>query len=169
MTLDLKTTLFWPYRKVEAIVIADVIERDTTFKISYGKNYLDLLTQNNSKIKNFLNVSERIVYLDENNNLFKGKIIKLNNNNATIFFVDNIGTLQIKNKEYKSIFKASELDELQLKVGYKKDDKVKFLKKYSETQIETLEGNIIGLNIESVLVKTAKSIMCVRYSDLKKD
>jgi len=169
MTLDLKTTCFWPYRKVEAIIIADVIERDTSFKTSYGKNYMDLLTKNNSKTKNFLNVSERIVYLDEDNNLFKGKIIKLNNNNATIFFIDNNGTLQIKNIEYKCIFKASQLDELQSKVGYKKDDKIKFIYKYSNTQSETLEGIIIGLNIESVLIKTAKSITSVKYSNLKKN
>lgn len=169
LTLDLKTTLIWPYRKVEAIVIADIVERDTTVKIKYAQNYLDLLYRNNSKTSNFLSLNESIGFLDINGSVNNGKIIKLNKHSVTIFFLDNNGVFRVENKEYNSIFKYSYLKDLEGKVGFSKGDKIKFSLRDSHGQTETFEGEILGLNRNSVLAKSSKGkIVILRYEGLKK-
>ena len=169
LTLDVKKTTIWPYQKVEAIVIGDVIERDSSFEVHYSKAYKELLYKNKSTNLNYLSLNENISFLSKKNIEYPGKIVKLNKKRATLFYVDDNGVLQIDNVGYDKIFKINDLDEIQSKIGFVVGDSINFSMLNSSNKEISINGIILGLNRNSALIKTSGSKMIVKYDEMKKN
>jgi hypothetical protein len=167
-TLDIKTTVIGPYKKVEAIVIADIVEGDTTNKVSYSSNYVKLY-KNNIKNIHFLSLNENVVFSDTTISNYRGRIIKLNYSSATIFTTDINGSIVIKKMNYADIYKYNNLDELEKKVGFHKGEKITFNKESNTDQAtQQIDGEIIALNDNSVLIKSSTGIKTSEYTNIKK-
>ena len=166
-TLDIKTTVIGPYKKIEAIVIADIIEGDTTNKISYSSNYIKLY-KNNIKNIHFLSLNENVVFNDTLSCNYRGRIIKFNYSSATVFTTDINGSIIIKKVHYSEIYKVNNLIELEKKLGFHKGEKITFPKDSNSEQIQLIDGEIIALNDNSVLIKSSMGIKTSEYSKIKK-
>ena len=163
ITLDLKTTYIFPYKKVEAIIVADIIEHNKDLNISHGEHYMNIMGKNSLQNNQYFKLNDSIEYVNNNGETIIGKIIKMDNKSITFYLFDNKGLLKIKTSLYENIFKFKNVEELQRISGFKINDTVSF--KISNMN---LEGNILALNNEFALVRTAIGDKTIRICVLKK-
>jgi hypothetical protein len=168
LTLDMKTTLFWPYKKVEAMVTADVVERETSTKINYNQYYKDFNSKNCCSAKNYISLSESVLFYDNKGVEFPGRVVKIGDSRVTLFYVDAEGEIRIQNVGYENVFKINNLDALQSKVGFKLGESIKYSFKNSNGKLSEIEGVIVGLNSNYAKVKFPSGFESVRFEKLIK-
>jgi hypothetical protein len=160
ISLDIKSTCILLYQKREIIVIADVVEEDSTMNITYSDHYLNLLSSKKTVSNNLFSLNEEVIYLDKNNVARKGKIVKLSYEDATIFYVNSKANFKIKHTSTKKIFKISSTEQLEQKFKFKIGQEVVGIKPYKNSQGYTLskkDGIIVGLNAGFILLKISEN------------
>lgn len=55
--LDIRSTWVGPYHKLEAIVTADIVARDSSYNVIYSEKYLELISRNKPKVKNYFSLN----------------------------------------------------------------------------------------------------------------
>lgn len=164
--MDFRSTWVGPYHKLEAIMMADVIARDSSFNVTCGEKYLELLSRNKPKVKNYFSLNERVLFLNPAKEMF-GRIVGFNGSSAAVFYVDNDGEFRIKNIPYRVIFKISEMDLFKKEVGFNVGDSVSF-KAQSSGGFSAFDGVVVGLNKSNSLVKCEKTLFQIKTKSLKK-
>lgn len=166
LTLDHKVFLFGPYVRHEAIVIADVVRRDSGNHISYNSNYINFLASNVKRKQHGISLNEQVAYYK--NRIYEAKVLRLNRRKVTIFYVNKRGAITVKNVRYDYIFKGYDLDEIEKKYGFAIGDKVTIL---SSELAESFgaDATVLYMNEDCALVKTGKGLLTVNLKWLTKD
>ncbi len=166
LTLDHKVFVFGPYVKHEAIVIADVVRRDSGSHVFYNSNYLNFLSNNVKRKQHSISLNEAVVYY--HNGIYHAKVLKLNRRKISIFYVNKRGAIKVKSVRYDYIFKASDLAEIEKKCGFTIGDQVTILS--SElAQSFGPGGSVQYMNEDCALIKTEKGLLTVDLIWLKKE
>lgn len=156
MSLDIVRSYFGPYMKTEAVVLADIVEREEV-SISYQDS--PYYSNQNLKRSNqtLLKPGERVVFNLKERIFIEGRVIEFwDNGGVKLFFIHN-GKVRIKNVKNTKIFKISEEDLLKEKFGFKPGEKVKGqVIVFSGTKSVLDDLEIIGLNSENALLKSEK-------------
>lgn len=163
LTLDIKTVLVWPYCKVAVIAIADVLERDSSFQITYSKNYSDLLIKSDIPTVHNLSLNETVVFYD-NDGKHLCKVMKLNFGSVVIFYVKQSGAIRVREVGYERVIPIGMQSKIQdnstdsysanpaneLKIG----DKVTFYlhSDAGSSSYSPSVGKIVGLGSKTALV-----------------
>lgn len=155
LTLDVKKTIIGPYSKIETIVIADVVKRDSNFRISYQPGYSTWLNRKKMNGKNDLVQNEKILISVRNFSYSQARIISLNMNSATVFFMDENGSVKVKNILYNSIYKTEHLDSLESKTKLKIGSKVRISARDNTGLYKNFNGTVIGMNKDDAMVETS--------------
>lgn len=170
LTLDQKRTIIFPYQKLETIIVADVVERDTNQMITYGKNYLDLQNKSNPYKKSYFKLNNEVAFSLSNNvttPIFNGKIVRLKESSAIIFYINEAGSFKIKNVQYTKLFKSGKNDAPE-GLEFKNGDVIAYTYVEASGQTATLYGYLIGMNSKYALVQTSQGRKTVPLSKLKK-
>ncbi len=164
--LDIRSTWVGPYHKLEAIVTADIVARDSSYNVTYGEKYLELISRNKPAVKNYFSLNERVVLLKSEKEMF-GRIVGFNSGSASVFCVDNDGEFNIKNIRYSKIFKITDMELLSKEIGFNIGDSVAF-NAQSDSGFSYFEGVVVGMNKECSLVRTDKTLYKTKTNSLKK-
>ncbi len=164
-TVDFKTTIVWPYRKLEVLVIADVVNRDSSINISYSKNYVNILTKNNNVSIDSFRVAESVAFLYDNK-LQQAKIIKLSKSLAYLSFVSNNGTIKIKKVKLKDLFNIGDKAANNFSHNFVIGDKVQYKNVNSSGSYDVKTGTICGLNNKMALIVRENKLLKVRIRSL---
>jgi len=164
--LDIRSTWVGPYHKLEAIVTADIVARDSSYNVIYSEKYLELISRNKPKVKNYFSLNERVVLLKSEKEMF-GRIVGFNSGSASVFYVDHNGEFSIKNIRYSRIFKITDMELLSKEIGFNVGDSVAF-NAQSDSGFGYFEGVVVGMNKECSLVRTDKTIYQIKTNSLKR-
>lgn len=165
LTLDFKVARIFFYTKMEAIVIADVLQGDTSIKITYSKNYKNFLNANNLLAFNNFSLNESVYCM--NRGPMYSKIIKVGKRRATVFYINKRGAIKIKNVWYSGLYKMNNDLPLELTNGFKVGDNVIFTDLNRTIAYGGAEGKIIGINSTGAIVKTAADAVQVDFTEIK--
>lgn len=169
LTLDIKVTHVWPYKKCEVFAISDVVRGDSTLTdISFSNSYLNLLSGVNSRFNTDYSLNENILYYDQYSNYAKpGKIIKLESRRVSVFYIDSKATFHIQNVLCENIFKILDVETLSSKVKFNLNQPVT-CKSNVGGQLVDVAGTIVGLNKDYALLRVAPTTFVkAQYSKLK--
>ncbi len=147
-TLDIKTSMIWPFRRVQAIAVADVIELDTSYSITYGEHYP------NTYFPHFYSISlgESILFADsDNQQLGKGRVVYMRPQSVKVFYPSPKGTYKLANMTYNEIYKTSDFKDIEQATGFTVGDTIR-IRQTTKSQTTTSDKAIIlGVNSNSVL------------------
>lgn len=149
MTINEKTTIFFPFVKKEILAVADVAQRDTMFSVTYSTNYLSMTTNPSDNLSFFKENEAVVIYDRELNTALQGRIIRCNNTNAKVFVIFNSGACKNKTYGLTNVFKKEQPKSFgdDIMVG----DSVMYTK-ITEVGKLTQEGKVIGINSTKALI-----------------
>lgn len=166
LTLDTKTTYILPFSKVEMILVADVVELDSSHQISMRDGYLKALTQTATSSKGYLSNYEPVLLL-ENGKAYPGRVVSINRRTATIFYINSDGFIRVGSKPYVDIYKTSNLDALQTKVGVELGDVWNFSLLRSNSSTYNVQGKVIGINSDFILIENKYTAQSIRINEIR--
>ena len=168
MSVDIVRSYFPFYMKAEAIVVADIVEREG-ITINYRDNSLyatDKLRRNNSSL---IKLGESVHFNLSGRTFLEARVLELNEQGVKLYFIDNSDRIRIKNTKSKKVFKSSEGDLLKEQFGFKPGEIVKakvMLPGAGFIVLDDLE--IIGLNREYALLRSEKrGLYTAKLSDIQ--
>lgn len=168
LTLDTKTSFIGPFIRRHVILTADVVQKDTISEFIFSDNYLELIGSRFLKTKEYLSVNEKIICF-HNRQTYYGRVLSLEDNRPLVYFIDDLGTLNVRKKSWNTIFKLNQTEKLEKAVGFSIGEKVQATVWYGDNgRIAKISGNIIGLNKLYALIETTQSIYPVSIEDLTK-
>ncbi|GEM_PF-184268 len=165
LTLDTKSTYILPFSKVEMILVADVVELDSGHQISMRDGYRKVLTQSATSSKDYLFNYEPVLLL-ENGKAYRGRVVSINRGNATVFYVNSEGLIRVGNKRYNDVYKISNLESLQTKIGVELGEEWNFSLLRSNKSSYNLRGKVIGINSARLLIETQAEVQSIRLDEI---
>jgi len=85
ISVDIKTTIFGVFQRVEVIAIADVVQKATNGKITYSDRYQELLVLRNPKQYKYLEVNTTVSLTREKFETTDYKLIGFDINKVVLF------------------------------------------------------------------------------------
>ncbi|MBX2962345.1 MAG: hypothetical protein KF687_07520 [Cyclobacteriaceae bacterium] len=165
ITLDKKVTYVLPFSKVEMILVADVIELDSGYRMNKGAGYLETLTRSAVKSKGDLSNYEPVL-LVENARANGGRVVSINKRNATVFYVNADGLIRVGNKRYSDIYKITNLESVQMKVGVQLGVERNFILMRNDKSSYSLRGKVIGMNRDRLLLETPEGARSIQVNEI---
>jgi len=161
LSLDLKTTVFGAFQRVEVIVIADVVQQETANEITYSENYLKMLARKNPKTNDIFKLQEQIAVMYDFVKPEYYKIIGFQKNKAILFSYSKNGTINISKKKCKKLYKLEKSEELTKLFGFSPNDSVTRLREPSFPSNTPLDGKVIAMKKKLSLVVFEKdTVIC---------
>jgi hypothetical protein len=168
LTLNTKFTIVGPYSKFEVLAVADILQRDTSFVVSYNKNYIDMLGKPSLDKTYMFDENEVVKVLDEvSKKVFPARILKVGNRKSKIILLSGIDSFKVQKCANNNLFKLKPLQNFRIKNDIQLGDTVFYSKVYGNIQFVDIQGIIIGFNAKQVLVKTNLNILVVNQDDVK--
>lgn len=165
ITLDRKVTYILPFSKVEMILVADVVELDSGHQISKSGAYVETLARSTAKSIGYLSNYEPVL-LQENGKAYSGRVVSINKGKATVFYVNSDGLIRVGNKSYGDVYKISNLEELQTKIGYALGYEYTFSLPRSGNISYNLRGKVIGMNSDRLLIENQSGARSIRLDEI---
>lgn len=154
-TLDFRVFLLGPFVKMEAIVVADVVQRDSSYKVSYSNAYRNFVISGTNTSKEGFKLNESVLY--NRGNAYKAKIVRLNRQKANLFYINSRGAVKVKNVAYHDIYRTYTPAGFEEKYGYKLHDTVNFVVGTVATEVGAPGGEVVGINDTNILLKINNS------------
>jgi len=142
-TLDIKTTWILPYKKVEAVVVADVIQLGEDYDISYASK--DLLST--SGARNGMKPGDEVIFINEKDNqLVTGRIVDIMSRSMKVFYTSSRGHYLLETFDDEELFKTKDVADIEQRIGYKIGDTMRVKTVDKNRRFTEEDGTIIGLN-----------------------
>lgn len=167
-TLDIKTTTYGPYRKMEVIMMADVVEYDGNVDVGFEEEYFQAIGAVQSDLPEFFRLNESVVVMGSNRSIVNGRILNINQQKITVLLHNADGRLAIKNLASSRVFRARPAPDGDLEVAFSVGEAVVFNERVSSTEQVPSGGLIVGVNQYNVLVMVKDQLIVRRIFDLKK-
>ena len=164
LTLDHKVFVFGPYVKHEAIVIADVVRRDSGSHVFYNSNYLNFLSNNVKRKQHSISLNEAVVYY--HNGIYHAKVLKLNRRKISIFYVNKRGAIKVK--VYATIISLRQATLPKLKKNAALPLATKTILSSELAQSFGPGGSVQYMNEDCALIKTEKDFWRLIWFGLRR-
>ena len=167
MTINEKTTLIYPFMKVEVIAIADVAQRDTSFSITYSPNYRSMTVE--APTSHYLYKENENVYIHTygNRSISNGKVVASGFSSAKVFSVELPGQYHLQNYNIKNLYKKADIENFENNNNVTIGDSVCF-NIDSSIGILKREGKVVGVNLTGALIISEYSYYSIKYDDITK-
>ncbi|MBU3658928.1 MAG: hypothetical protein FGM14_03590 [Flavobacteriales bacterium] len=152
ISVDVKTTFFGVFQRVEVIAIADVVQKETNGTITYSDNYKQLLITRNPKTKAHLKLNEKALVISGDLTIKNYLVVGFYKDKAVLFDYAENGTINITKKKVNELYTFQPTEELTKAVGFTVGDSVSREFQQSYTSGTTLEGQVIAMNKRMSLV-----------------
>ena len=169
ISVDIKTTTFALFQRVELIAIADVVQYEKLNQVTYGENYQRILNAKNPKEFKFIHLNEDVSTIKSKNKIKDFKVIGFEKRKAVLFNFSKNGTINISRKNYSKLFKYENHNDLIQKTKFGINDSVMREMEKNHTSNTILNGKIIAVSSKKSLVAFGKDTLIYRNSSLYKN
>jgi hypothetical protein len=170
ITVDFITTFYGPFRKVETILMADIVDWGSDLHVNFSDSFKNFHESRKINSKDFLQINERIIFIDKSGVARNGRILELKEESSRIFFLNTAGNNQIKSIQNINIFKVSKVEELQQLFNINLGDRVNAVFKDYYGNWRTADNvEVIGFNRNSVLINYNGRYYPTRLGGIKKN
>jgi len=169
LTVDFISTFYGPFRTVETVLLADIVDWGSNLQVNFSDDYKKMHEARRINNKNFLRINEKIIFIDKSGVTRNGRILEIKEESSRLFFTDARGNNRIKTVRNDSIFKISGVEELQQLFNVNLGDRVNaFFKDYYGNRRTAENVEIVGFNRNSALIEYNGKYYPTKLGDIKK-
>jgi len=169
ISVDIKTTSFLLFQRVELIAIADVVQHEKINKVEFSENYKQILNAKNPKEFKSFRLNEKVSIIESSDKIKDFKVIGFEKRKAVLFNFSKTGTINISKKNYSKLYKYENHKELLQITKFGINDSIVREMREDDTTNTILDGKVIAISYKKSLVVFGKDTLIYKNSGLYKN